>query len=37
MYDKTLIIETIEQLEQMIENLLESTSEILKVGMSVIY
>ena len=28
MYDKTLIIETIEQLEQMIENLLKSTSEI---------
>jgi len=28
MYDKTLIIETIEQLEQLIENLLESTSAI---------
>jgi len=28
MYDKTLIIEIIEQLEQLIENLLESTLEI---------
>ena len=28
MYDKTLIIEIIEQLEQLIENLLESTSAI---------
>ena len=28
MYDKTLIIETIDQLEQLIENLLESTSTI---------
>ena len=28
MYDKALIIETIEQLEQLIENLLESTSSI---------
>ena len=28
MFDKTLIIETIEQLEQLIENLLESTSAI---------
>jgi len=28
MYDKTLIIETLEQLEQVIENLLESTSKI---------
>jgi len=28
MYDKTLIIETVEQLEQLIEDLLESTSAI---------
>jgi uncharacterized protein with HEPN domain len=28
MYDKTLIIETVEQLEELIENLLESTSTI---------
>ena len=28
MYDKTLIIETLEQLEQVIENLLESTSTV---------
>ena len=28
MYDKALIIETIEQLEELIENLLKSTSEI---------
>ena len=28
MYDKTLIIETLEQLERVIENLLESTSKI---------
>jgi len=32
MYDKTLIIETLEQLEQVIENLLESTSNILDIN-----
>jgi len=32
MYDKTLIIETIEQLEQLIENLLESTSAISNIS-----
>ena len=32
MHDKTIIIEIIEQLEQMIEDLLESTSEITDVN-----
>jgi uncharacterized protein with HEPN domain len=32
MYDKTLIIETLEQLEQVIENLLESTSNITDIN-----
>jgi uncharacterized protein with HEPN domain len=32
MYDKALIIETLEQLEQVIENLLESTSNILDIN-----
>jgi uncharacterized protein with HEPN domain len=32
MRDKTLIIESIEQLEQVIENLLESTSNIQNIG-----
>ena len=32
MYDKALIIETLEQLEQVIESLLESTSNILDIN-----
>jgi len=32
MYDKTLIIETLEQLEQVIENLLEGTSNMLDIN-----
>ena len=32
MRDKTLIIESLEQLEQVIENLLESTSDIQNIG-----
>jgi len=32
MHDKTLVIESLEQLEQVIENLLESTSNIQDIG-----
>jgi uncharacterized protein with HEPN domain len=32
MYDKTLIIEILEQLEQVVENLIESTSNILDIN-----
>ena len=32
MHNKTLIIEALEQLEQVIENLLESTSSLLEIN-----